>query len=404
LKADNKGSLEGKNIVWVTRSFLDYRVPVYAELYRLLDGRLRIIYSQEFTPERAWRKLEAEIGTAAIGLKGERSIGYKGNITSESANSRLRVPFQSGLLKTIKDLKPDVVVGDGFFQWTWPAIFYRLFSGCPVVVCYERTKHTERHAQWYRTLFRKMIIKSLGAMSVNGNLSREYVESIGMPRGKITLGHMVADTESLAKNVATLPENELDNLKKKLCLQESEKIFLSVSQLIKRKGIDKLLLGWQRFVELLDVQQCVLLLVGDGPERDNLEKFFQERGIKGVKFVGNIDYDRIHKYFALADVFVISTLEDNWSLVVPEAMACGKPILCSKYNGCWPELVKEGENGWVFDPLDIESSRVAFQRAFTSDKLVEMGMVSKKIIMNHTPMHAAKAVLQACELALWKIY
>lgn len=152
-----KSSLHDKNIVWVIRSFLDYRVPVFAELHRLLGGRLHILYSKEFTPERTWRKLEAEIGASAIGLSGERALGYKGNITVEMANSHLRFPFQPGLRQKIKVLNPDILIGDGFFQWTWPAALHRALSGTPLVVCYERTIHTERHAQWYRTLFRKIM-------------------------------------------------------------------------------------------------------------------------------------------------------------------------------------------------------------------------------------------------------
>lgn len=72
--------------------------------------------------------------------------------------------------------------------------------------------------------------------------------------------------------------------------------------------------------------------------------------------MGTVVYDTIYRYYNAADVFVIPTLEDNWSLVVPEAMACGLPVACSVYNGCYPELVHEGENGALFDPLDVKST------------------------------------------------
>ena len=98
-----------------------------------------------------------------------------------------------------------------------------------------------------------------------------------------------------------------------------------------------------------------LVIVGDGPERERLENQVQAAGLKSVYFEGAVDYDYMASYYAAADAFVIPTLEDNWSLVVPEAMACGLPILCSKYNGCWPELVQE-RNGWVFDPLDPQDT------------------------------------------------
>ena len=49
------------------------------------------------------------------------------------------------------------------------------------------------------------------------------------------------------------------------------------------------------------------------------------------------------------------TWQDNWSLVVPDAMACGLRVLCSKFNGGWPELAHEDENGYVFSPLVQEN-------------------------------------------------
>lgn len=49
------------------------------------------------------------------------------------------------------------------------------------------------------------------------------------------------------------------------------------------------------------------------------------------------------------------TIEDNWSLVIPEAMACGLPVATSIYNGCYPELVKKDINGYVFDTYKQET-------------------------------------------------
>jgi glycosyltransferase involved in cell wall biosynthesis len=94
-------------------------------------------------------------------------------------------------------------------------------------------------------------------------------------------------------------------------------------------------------------------------------------------------------------------LEDNWSLVVPEAMACGLPILCSKFNGCWPELVHDGINGWVFDPLKPDDiSRVLETCIDHKEKLKSMGEKSRQIVSRFSPDNAAKSILKACQIAL----
>lgn len=143
----------------------------------------------------------------------------------------------------------------------------------------------------------------------------------------------------------------------------------------------------------------MLVIVGDGPERGRLMNQTSAAGLKSVYFEGSVDYDHMAGYYAASDAFVMPTLEDNWSLVVPEAMACGLPILCSKYNGCWPELVQE-RNGWVFDPLDPQDTLRGLKACIErGPELPGMGRESRAIIAGHTPRHAARSIYEACRIA-----
>ena len=58
------------------------------------------------------------------------------------------------------------------------------------------------------------------------------------------------------------------------------------------------------------------------------------------------------------------------------------------------------ENGWVFDPLDSSDFVNKLETSYNCDNLKEMGENSKKIISNCTPLHAAKAVINAIEIAV----
>ena len=98
----------------------------------------------------------------------------------------------------------------------------------------------------------------------------------------------------------------------------------------------------------------------------------------------------------MSDVFVIPTLEDNWSLVVPEAMACGLPIACSIYNGCHPELVKKDENGITFDPLKKESIIETLAYFHTQD-LEKMGKKSFEIEKEYNPHNVAINIKNAID-------
>ena len=101
-------------------------------------------------------------------------------------------------------------------------------------------------------------------------------------------------------------------------------------------------------------------------------------------------------FYRAADCFIIPTLQDNWSLVVPEAMACGLPVASSIYNGCHPELVHP-ENGWTFDPYDVKATADILQTIVGNRmKLPSMGAYSRRLAMSNTAEHAAKVIFSAC--------
>jgi glycosyltransferase involved in cell wall biosynthesis len=382
-------------ITYVARSFLDYRVPVLAELDQMSHGKLSFVTSDKWTPQRALNRLKSVLGNRAICLSGERSFGT--DVPSE-ANTTVCLPYQPGLWRAINSTDPEVLVGDGFFQWTSATLLHRLCRRTPVVVCYERWAHTERNAQWYRRAYRSLALKLVSAVCCNGRLSEAYVQSLGVPSTKITTGHMAADSDRLAKLRQAVSSTERERLRR--TWPAAKIVFLYVGQLIKRKGLEPLLGAWERF-EHKALGQATLVVVGCGPEEAVLKAQIKMANLRHVVFAGQVDYERLVPYYAAADAFVIPTLEDNWSLVVPEAMACGLPILCSKYNGCWPELVQQGRNGWVFDPLDQQDTMKTLSQAVSHRAaLATMGAESRAIVAEHSPRRAAEAILSACELAL----
>lgn len=387
-----------RGIVWVTRSFLDYRVPVYAELSELAESRLAVIYNGDYVPERAQQKLRAALGRRAVALRGEVALGSK-DFRPRMANRAIRLPWQRGLVAAVREWKPEVLISDGFFQWTAACLWLRSRDGIPHVMCYERTAHTERNAQWYRKLYRAWALRRIDAICCSGKLCGEYVRSLGYPAARMTFGHMVADVSGLEKSVASISQASAQALRARHSVNGL--MFLYVGRLISLKGVRELLVAWKRFSNLAATQEATLVLLGDGPEREPCANYCRIEGLDTIRFAGSVDYDRLAEYYAAADYFIIPTLEDNWSLVVPEAMASGLPIVCSKYNGCWPELVQEGRNGWVFDPLDCaDTVRVLRCALAMRGEIPRLREESRQIVSEHTAHRAASAIMKACQVAV----
>jgi glycosyltransferase involved in cell wall biosynthesis len=379
------------NITWITRSFLDYRIPVYAALDNLCGHHFSLIYNAEVVPERCQDKIHEILADRAIGLGGEiRLSGQKNAPISTVSRKGIRIPYQPNLLKTARETRPDVTVSDGFFQWTYAPLLLRFWNNIPHVMCYEPTKHTEKHAQFFRTWYRKFASRWIDHICCNGSLCKDYTMALGYPESRISTGQMAADSEQLAKDCFAIDEGAVRDFREKYGLQ-NKLVFLFVGRLVELKGLRQLLEAWN-----LANLDATLLLAGDGPERASLEEFCQQHNINAV-FAGNIDYANIPIFYRAANCLVIPTLQDNWSLVVPEAMACGLPVASSIYNGCHPELVHP-ENGWTFDPYDIRATADILQTIVSNRmKLPSMGAYSRRLAMSNTAQHAAKVIFSACQ-------
>lgn len=376
-------------ILWVNPSFLDYRIPVYKKLFDLSSGNFYILFSQNRVPERIPLKIKDAIGNNAICFEGEKRIILGKN--EGLSNKWASIPFTRGLYKEIEKINPDIVIAEGFFQWTPKALKFSLLHKKPLLIAYERTKHTERDCPKWRTFYRKLIDKFCSGYLCNGILTKDYLEFLGFNKEKIFIGGMSADSKGLSQDTMSFNIKEQKLLKEQLKL-DSGITYIYAGQLIERKGVIYLLKAWEKHI--LSHNMDNLLIVGGGDLYNDFIKTFGS--VKNIFFTNSIDYSEIYKFYAISDVFIIPTLEDNWSLVVPEAMACGLPIACSIYNGCYPELVHEGVNGKLFDPLKEETILETLDY-FHNQDLKAFGNASKEIEKDNNSDVVGENVFNVCK-------
>ena len=380
--------MNNKIVLWVNPSFLDYRIPLYKYINEKLKGNFRLIFSRRRVPNRCIKKTIEAIGGNALIVEHDKRIIKGGDLSL--ANKVINVSIPKGLYRLIKKSKADIIIAEGFFQFTPWAVWYSFIHRKPLLIAYERTAHTERNCPWWRRLYRRFIGLFVNGYIVNGELTKEYLISQGVKPENIFTGAMCADSEGLAKNVANLLPEEKIQLKKKLIGKQNNGLtYIYVGRIIELKGVNYLLKAWQEHINNFPGDK--LLIVGEGPLLDEYKTSFTN---PSIVFTGAIDYSKIYKYYAVSDVFIIPTLEDNWSLVVPEAMACGLPIACSIYNGCHPELVKKDENGITFDPLKQESIIDTLAYFHTQD-LEKMGQKSIEIEKGYNPENTANNIIKA---------
>ena len=380
-------------VLYCNPSFWEYRLPFYAELNRLFNGNFHVVYSTKRyfgAHVNMLPKIKNVLGENAHPYENEWMYVRETHSMKIKDETYHAIPLSLGLLTIIRKIKPDVLITEGFFQWTPFVQLYGWFFRVPVFVGYERTLYTERHNSRFKTFLRKLQDKSIAGYLVNGTETKKYLLSLGISEEKIFVGGMSADSTGLRTSIKKWSVEEKQNFKSKYISSNNGLIFLFTGQMILRKGVNYLLKAWVKHTQLYPDDK--LVLVGGGVFLERWKKEY--RKYSSIIFEGTVAYDEIYKYYAIADVYILPTIEDNWSLVVPEAMACGLPVATSIYNGCHVELIQDGENGFVFDTYNQESITNVLEKFHYMD-LKKMGNKSILIEKNFNTEACAKREYEA---------
>jgi len=110
-------------------------------------------------------------------------------------------------------------------------------------------------------------------------------------------------------------------------VSKDKQTILSLGQLTPRKGIDTLI----RAVRSLQNDELELIVAGDGPLRNDLERYAENDG--RISFVGYVSESQKQYLFQHSDLFVLPTRHDPWGLVVNEALACGTTAITTEAAG-----------------------------------------------------------------------
>lgn len=121
----------------------------------------------------------------------------------------------------------------------------------------------------------------------------------------------------------------------------------------------------------LPITSCQLLIVGDGDLRSNYEKLAQDLGIQNqVIFVGTIPDEDLPKYYNLADIFVLPSIDQSeaFGLVLLEAMACAKPCIASNLPGV-RTVIDDKKTGFLVEPRNINDLVEKMIRLLNNEEL-----------------------------------
>lgn len=323
-------------VIILYRVVQEWRRPVFERLAEQLD--LSVFHGPDFE------------GSKVVSTKKETSFRRKSltsiKLRKSSKNGLIAMPISPFLFFSLMKERPDVIITEGasnLFNALIGFIYCKLFSKKYIWWSLGKLTGTQH------TGFRKKIDTLVQYLERNSDAiisyssaGKKYFKSIGAEEENIFVAVNVVDTAT----------KKVELKKAKLDLVGSKKegfTVLSVGALTTYKKVDMLIKAFAKIQN--QIPKARLIIVGDGPERKNLEDLTRKHKLNNIDFTGRV-FDGVARFFMVADVFVMPGLG---GLAVSEAMLYGVPVIASIGDGCEKDLISHGLDGIIDEKLDEDS-------------------------------------------------
>ncbi len=236
---------------------------------------------------------------------------------------------------------------------------------------------TAFRTRMYNQFDRWSLKRAERVVTVCGKFASE-IASLGIPEDHIRVQHMPIRAKG------PVSRDEATRLRRELGIADTTRVVLSVSRLSREKGHEDLLRAMARARELAPSIPMKLLVVGSGPELEALKATCRDLSLlERVSFLGQ--QENVSLYYAVADVFVLSSHSEGSPNVLLEAMDAGVPIVATLVGGV-PEIVTNDQDALLVKSHDIAGMAAAIVRLLSDERLcIRLTLAARTVLARHTP-------------------
>ncbi len=346
------------HLVIYTNILSPYRKHLYDSLYeecKKTGNDFHVILMAETEPNRTWKYDE---------YKTDYTVLLK-DLTLDGNGACIHINF--GLKKLLKRLSPDVLICSGNYLcpgvWEAARLSRRLGYNC--LYWSESHLNEERHYNSFklklREALRKGIYKKFCGFWFAGKKSKEFIEKYASENAHYHFLPNLVNEKYFKVSVSPQEKNEL---RLKYNIHENHRVLFSPARLHPAKGLCE-------FAELLskteNKKNITYLIAGSGELENDIKKTAEKYGLD-IRLLGEKKQEEIIELYKLCDIFALPSKSDPNPLSCIEASWAGLPLLISDHCGNFPEIIDQGQNGFVFSYGDEEKAIEYINKIISADR------------------------------------
>ncbi|MDJ0553663.1 MAG: glycosyltransferase family 4 protein [Microcoleaceae cyanobacterium MO_207.B10] len=368
-----------KRLALLTNFIPPYRLPLYQAIAQRVS-EFKVFISTPMEANRSW-----QTNWEGLNVTVQKNLTFQRTWRHPEGFSEpiyLHIPYDT--LWLLHQYQPDVIISGELGMRSLQAALYRKFHPkTRLIIWATLSEYSEKGRGWLRHQLRRVLLPQADAVLVNGNSGKRYISNFGISEEKIFFAPY---TTNISPFVAIPLSRESDRAYR----------LLSVGQLVERKGLLQFMNILVKWGKNHPEQNLEFWIAGSGLLKETLVAQPLPENLK-VKFLGNIEYQKLPEIYAQAGIFIFPTLADEWGVVTNEAMAAGLPVLGSLYSQSVEELVKDYITGWLFRPDNQDEMYSTLEKALatTEEDLAKMRSKARDRIQYLTPDFVADNILEA---------
>jgi len=320
-----------------------------------------------------------------------RAAGIEADVIPERRRFDLSV---IPALKAVADSRgPDIIVTNSvkshFLIWR-----SRLWKQYPWVAFHHGYTTTDRKMRLYNRFDRFSLPKADLIVTVCAAFARELTTMARVPADKIRVRH------NSIRPAPRPASEEVRALRERLGIANDRRVILSIGRMSKEKAHADLIEAFKQLGAANPDLNCTLVIVGDGPEREKLAATAHTSGIAGrVVFAGQVR--DVQPFYAMADVFVLSSHSEGSPNVLLEAMASRVPVVATGVGGV-PEMVENEKSALLVPAKDTTALAAAITRILRDSNLgLRLAEDAAAVLAkNHAPEQYVDALIKFYDEAI----